>query len=468
MSESLAESQPGRTAIKPPATRGFSTNVALTLGARLIVLAAILGVSVIAARKLGPEGYGFLAVLSVMLALATQIGSAGLPSANTYFLSRDQGRLRRIAITSLKFGLLIGTGLAIALVMLARFRPSVFGDVPFALVVIAAGAIPFQLLTLLGLNLFLATGDIDRMNLLDAAGQVVLFLNAVFVLLLVNGNIATLVAANTIGAALIALVIVTIIARTIAGAATTGTSAEPHLLQQMVRYSFKFHIAIVVGVLIVRADLLLVNHFRGAAEAGPYAVASQIANTLLLLPAIISTLLFPRVAAEADPQAQFTARVTRHAALIMLIVCLVTALLSFLLPIVYGWSFSDATPLLLILLPGIYLYGIEAVLVQHFTGTGLPLMVPVFWLITLAFNLTLNFIFIPTFGAPAAAVISTLSYALIFLLVAIYFRRQTGIKLSEALVIKRGEISSLPAMVSGLCSRYRPGLSTAFPRRRQD
>src|SRR5207302_6614801 len=85
----------------------------------------------------------------------------------------------------------------------------------------------------------------------------------------------------------------------------------------------------------------------------------------------------------------------------------------------------DATNQLLILLPGVYLVGLESVLVQHFTGTGLPFAIPLFWLITMVLNVALNLTFVPVWGARAAALNSTLSYALIFVLVAVHFCRQT-------------------------------------------
>jgi len=45
---------------------------------------------------------------------------------------------------------------------------------------------------------------------------------------------------------------------------------------------------------------------------------------------------------------------------------------------------------------------------------------------TVAVNVGLNLAFVPAFGARAAAISSTVSYALIFFLVAAYFGRQTG------------------------------------------
>src|SRR5438045_1965350 len=119
--ESMSETLTGTGALEqqPLTTRRFSTNVALTLGTRLLILAASFGAGIIAARKLGPGGFGLLAVLNVIVALAVQFGCAGLPTANTYFLSRDRRLLRRISIISLTFSLFVGTILTVAIVILA-------------------------------------------------------------------------------------------------------------------------------------------------------------------------------------------------------------------------------------------------------------------------------------------------------------------------------------------------------------
>ena len=178
-----------------------------------------------------------------------------------------------------------------------------------------------------------------------------------------------------------------------------------------------------------------------------YAVASQVANLLMMLPGVIATLLFPRVASDPDPRGEFALRVTRHTSFLMLIICAVSAAGSLLLPLVYGVRFADAVVQLLILLPGVYLVSIESVLVQHFTGTGLPVAIPIFWLITLAVNLGLNLGFVPAFGARGAAVISTISYVLIFLFVAVYFCLKTDRTPSEILLLRNRELANLLSRV---------------------
>src|SRR6185436_21176803 len=96
------------------------------------------------------------------------------------------------------------------------------------------------------------------------------------------------------------------------------------------------------------------------------------------------------------------------------------------LPVIYGPQFSDATRLLLILLPGVYLMGLESVLVQHFNALGLPLAIPLYWLATLVLNLILVFALVPRYGAQGAAIASSISYAAIFGLVALHFHTSTG------------------------------------------
>src|SRR5207245_10000954 len=161
------------------------------------------------------------------------------------------------------------------------------------------------------------------------------------------------------------------------------------------------------------SGLWIVNHFRGPAEAGVYAVASQIATLLMLLPGVIATLLFPRVASSDDKHGVLAMRVTRYTSFLMAITCVATVPIAFALPLIYGASFTDATIQLLILLPGVYAISLESVLVQHFTGTGLPAAIPAFWIVTVVLSVGLNLLFVPRFGARAAAVNSTISYTLI-------------------------------------------------------
>ena len=406
------------------------------------MLASALGASIVVAWQLGAAGVGTLAVINVTIALGVQLGCFGLPSANTYFISRNRDDLGKAWANSLAFAIVAGGVIALGILIAAKLRPTAFGPAAAALIPIAAIALPFQLIMLLGLNVFLALGQITRFNITEGIAQLALLLNALVALALLHRGLPTLVLLNVAASVVVGLVIIAMV-RNAQEKATRSRWFDVSMFRRMIRYGLKFHIAIVSAIIIVRADLLLVNHFRGATEAGVYAVAGQMANLVLLLPAVIATLLFPRTSSEPDPQARLTMRVTRHTAFILLIVCLAAVPFSFLIPVIYGSAFQRSTLQFLILLPGVYFMGVESVLVQHFTGSGLPLTVPMFWIVVVICNLVFNLLLIPTYGATAAAIVSSFTYALIFALVAIYFRLKTGNNLSNALVMRPDEVRAL-------------------------
>lgn len=431
-----------KTSIDEPAFGSFVSGVALTFGTRVLMVAGVFGSGIIIARWLGPEGFGTYAVLNVTVALALQIGSVGLPSANTYFIARDRSTVGAIWTNAIAFALLVGFLLALSVIALAWVRPALFGGVSPRLLAIAAASIPFQLLFILGLNVLLALDRIRQLNLFDALLPVLVLVNVFIALMILRQQLMLLISLNTIAGIVLSLIMAGYVSRAIALRARPART-NLSLLRSMLAYGAKFYISIMAGTIILRADLLIVNHYRGPAEAGVYGIASQFSFLLLMLPGVIATLLFPRVAASQDRRGEFAVRVTRHTTLIMLLMCLASAVLAFVLPLIYGARFRDATVQLLILLPGIFLMGLESVLVQHFTGTGLPAAIPAFWIVTVIFNVALNLLTVPRFGARAAAVNSTLSYALIFILVAIYFRMKTGRGTAETFLLKADELRNL-------------------------
>src|SRR5207237_1006426 len=91
------------------------------------------------------------------------------------------------------------------------------------------------------------------------------------------------------------------------------------LFKRTLTYGLKFCIPLVAAIVIFRIDLLIVNHFRGAAEAGVYAVASQVANLLTMVPGVIAMLLFPRVAFTQDSRGELAFQVACQVSFLLLL-----------------------------------------------------------------------------------------------------------------------------------------------------
>lgn len=410
-----------------------------------------LGANLLIARWLGEAGLGTLAVINVTMAITLQLASLGLPNANVYFVARERTQLGPIWANSAVFGFLSGVTAVSFLALLIWFRPNLFGEVPPKLLFVSAAAVPVLFLTVIGLNLLLGLDRVGLFNIFDTLMNGVTFFSAVITLLLLGGGLTLMVYGSAAGTIAVGLAVSSVVFF-IWYRQSNHRPLLPswQLFYRTLRYGLKFHVSLVASLVLVRVDVLLVNHFNGTKAAGVYAAAAQLAGLLLLIPGVVSSLLFPRVASEADTSGAFAMRVTRHLAMLMFVGCILTVPVSFLLPVLYGVKFSGAVFLLWLLLPGVFLLGVESVLVQHFSGLGLPRWIPAFWIIALTVNIGLNLVFIPRFGAAAAAINSTIAYAIIFLLVADLFRRRTGNGWGKTFFMSRNDWREL---VSSLSSR---------------
>ena len=421
----------------------FARGAALTFATRFAMALNSFFVGIIVARHLGPAGLGIYTVLNAINSNAAQFGVAGPAAAATYYVARDRRWLAPTFANAILYSFSIGGALAVSILLWAIATPSFFGTIPPALLSLAVIAIPFQIFTLLALNLFLAIGRIERYSLLDLLGQSALLLNALLALALFQAGLMTLVFLNTLAVVATALFVAALLWRQLDRHERARWKPDLALLGRMARYGAKYHALMIASTLVLRADLFIVNWLRGAAEAGIYGVASQMALLLLMLPNVIGSLLFPRIAAAQDASGHMAATTSRNIAFIMFIICLGSVPVSLLLPYAYGAGFRASVAQFWLLLPGAYLLGLEMVLVQHFVGLGLPRAIPLFWLATLGVNLALNLLLVPRWGALGAAASSTVSYAFIFFLVALYFHRHTGLPFGEILLLRRRELVRL-------------------------
>jgi O-antigen/teichoic acid export membrane protein len=422
--------------------RRFSRHVAWTLAAKVAIAGSSLLSGIIVARWLGSSGVGVVAALSVVTMIAITFGGLGLPSSTTFLVARDTTKAKLALINAVVFSLLSGALMSGVIIMLAALRPQLFGDVPPRLLTVAAVALPAQMLSYISLAIYLGLEKIRSYNFIDLSLQAIILVNALFTLAILGFGLNELVIFGAAANIAAGLIIVALLARTLK--ATAGTwHIDADLLRETLRYGLRFLVAIAASTVILRGDLLIVNYFRGTGEAGVYAVSTQAATLLQMMPAVISTILFPRAASKQDASGALTCRVTRHATLIMFFVCLLAAPASFLLPMLYGPSFTAVPMQFLIMLPGVFLLGIETIQVQHFTALGLPRSIPFFWLATMAISIGLNIALVPRFGAIGAAAVSSVSYTIMFVLIATYFRKHTGRSFREAFVLTREEFRVL-------------------------
>lgn len=406
----------------------FSRRVIITLVCQIVGLACTVGTSVLTARWLGPTGQGTLALMAALTAITVQIGNLGLPAAIVFFLGRDPSRIRTVARLVIHLGLVLGTVLGLALLPLYDV---LWGQVPRGFALLAGLTTPFSLTVLLGASVFLSREHVlgyNVLNLLPRAGLLVL---TVLVLAVLERGLPAAAAVTflaPLGAAFIAIV------ATREWTGRLGLEIDPPgregegegegegkgegkgaLLRGMLCYGFRAYLASLLGFLVLKVDLLLVNAFRGAGEAGLYSVAVGLGNLLYMLPVAIGTYLFPKVASDPEDDGSFTSLVVRRTALGMAVLLGGTALVSpWIIELMYGPAFAPSVRAFVVLLPGVLALSLSTLLMQDLSGRGLPPVVYQAPALALALNVALNLWWIPCWGAAGAAGASSVAYGLMF------------------------------------------------------
>ena len=378
----------------------------------------VMGVMFVAvARYLGPQGQGTLSALVAFITIALQFGNLGLYASNIRFVCEDPKLFSKAASNSLTLGFTIGFILAILLTLSYLISPQIFEGIPFPLLIIYSFSIPFSLLTMLFQGLLLSVSDIFRYNILIIGRGLTLFFGVLSVIHF-NGTLTHIVYVLVLVEALFAFFYIL----SALHFAKFSISVDIPFIKKMAGYGFKVFLATQLTYLVLKFDIIMVNFFNGAFDAGVYSISSKAADVMKMVPETIALLYFPKAAALGDAARPFTKKVLYAVAALMFIICGVSFILvTPLTPILLGPHYLESILSSLILLPGIFFIGLEVVLMNYYAARGMPWDVVAIPFIGLTANVLLNIIFLPTHGFVAAAFTSSFSYFLMFTLLYVRF-----------------------------------------------
>jgi O-antigen/teichoic acid export membrane protein len=367
--------------------------------------------SVAVARALGPTGRGAVAVGLVLLALLMQLGSLGLATANPYFTARDRALAGPLVPAALWLAATIG-GVLIGLVTgLKWIAPSSVASLTWLQTALVVFALPAALAAIFLQSVLLGQGRTVAYN----AVQLTLSAISVAALLIiaVTGHLHT-------GLALVLLlaqypVSVLIYLRLLSSDTPLISLPDLGLLRQLVRFGLRSYASTVLSFLVIRLDLMLVNAYLGAKQAGLYSVAVVVAQAMYLFPVAVGLNILPRAARGAPAAA--TAQVFRIVATIYGLMCLVSVPLAApLIHWMFGTRFGPSVRMFYWLLPGIFALGMLVILGSDLAGRGYPRRATLIWAGGLAFNVVANMLLLPRYGTYMASLVSSVTYTGVLLL----------------------------------------------------
>lgn len=421
----------------------FVRNVSLTFITRIGILIVTLATSVIIARTLGPEGKGLYSLVVLVAFVVLHTTHLGIGSGSGYFLGRKGVSLELLAGSWFSISLVIGcVSLGLSLLVVPRLVLRLLPDVPVRLVIIALFSIPFALLAANMNALFRANNDFRRYNALAGVAPVSL-LAILSVLLFVYP-----------GSKIEAAVVAFLVAYVIAGLAAVGlimsvVKLRFHWVKGLMRKALAFgiqaHFASFLEYLSLRIDLVLINFFMQTEHVGFYTISVVLVEKIWIVPEVLSVVLHPRVAHSGDEEAnRLTSIVCRNTLVVTLLGCAgILVFGRFLIQFFYGDSFLPSVSPLYLLLPGVIATGLSRIIRSDMLARGYPRLI--FWsgLVALCTNVVLNVILIPRYGIDGAAVATSISYSLNFIILISAFTYLTGTSLISLLVLRSSDLGLL-------------------------
>lgn len=436
--------------------RSLGESILQTVFRYLVALAVGLGLSILLARILGPDGNGKYAVAILLPSLLSNFLNLGIGPANVYYVGRGSVSVRTALSSNLKLWLVLAGVGVVAAVLAIEFRADAwFPGVPEILLWLVVPAFPLALARMFCQSLLQGRQDFGRYNLALLVTPTSTLVLAAAAIWAMDFGVVGAIAAFTLGHAL---------GLAYSYSATTRISGgdggmSPGIYEKRaLSYGWRAHLANVLGFLNYRADLFLVNLLIAPAAAGVYVITIQIAERLWILSRSVSTVLLPRLSElhdEEDVRRQLTPLAARWVGILSTVAALVLAPLAPpLVDLLFGSEYAGAAEALQLLLVGVVAGAVARVLTNDIAARGRPELNMMTAGAVLVVNVVANVLLIPEFGINGAAGATAIAYLLHATLTVAIYSHLSGNRWWRPLLVGREDWTAIKALLeeAGLLS----------------
>ncbi len=374
-----------------------------TSGVRAYGLFSSLGVLIVTARLLGPEGQGILAGVTSWVGLFGALAYLSLGDVALHRAAQDgdQTWFPKTFGALLFFASALSVlAIAIALGVYWLTEGSAFGRLPLAALLLGFLGIPFVIWEKYAGSLLTALGEIRLYNKARVVGRTAgLVAVCVFLALLAWGVL------GAIGANLLAQITVSLV-----GFGLLWTRAGKKWIVDrkeagsLLRDGAKLHFNAIGVFLAGQSDILLLTYFSGKPEVGWYQLSQQLITVMLLVPEAALLIIYARMA-EVGPDRVWPEQKKLGLQLlgIMLALCgFAYYAAPWIIPLVMGRKFAESVPVFHRLLPALPGMAFSTFIANQWIGRGLFLQAS---FVTMGIGLTnaaLNYLLVPRYGMMGA------------------------------------------------------------------
>ncbi|MBM3286265.1 MAG: flippase [Candidatus Eisenbacteria bacterium] len=399
-------------------TFGFSrlvaTNIRVKAVSELIVKAGRVLLVIVAARVLGPEGFGLYAFAFAFGSILANASDFGLQM----FLSREVARAEspRAAVLGQAIRAKLGlTGCVLLLLAAAFFfYPRPIEDRAFVVLLTLVALLhswnELWNYFFRGIQSLREEAWLNILNMVVGTG--------LGILLLVGGKGITGLGIGLLAAEALTCMVALGLLRRHAGFAERAIEAPAG---KAIREAAPIGIAILLSILYFRINVLFLERMKGDEVVGAYSAAYKILESFMFLPAVFLAALFPAFAEATRRNLDQMRRVYRNSLRWMLLLATGIVAGSLLLAqpglrLLYGSAYAGAVPVLRTLSPAILFIFLNYALTHFLVALGGQKWNAIFAGACVLVNVCLNLALIPSLGGIGAAIATVATEGILFAL----------------------------------------------------
>ena len=396
-------------------------DVVKTTAIRVILIIIGLAFNIITARALGPANRGIYYFVCSLSMVIVQFSFLGLTSSNTYIVAKRKALLGKLASNSIIITLFVGGISSIVCALFYSFFSDESNYYQWFLLLMVPSSIFFTFAT----NLFVGISNIKLFNIYNLAYNALAFIFGVIGLLLYNSVISLLVASSLNG-----LIISIMLFCSLNKLCKIELKFNFKIFKSGFFYALKSYINTLFALLILRSQVFVLGYYCTDSEIGQYSIAAQLSETMIIMPQVISLILFPKLVTMATEQRWKIALKNSFICSFIMLFGALAAIL-FARPMIifcFGENYSPAVTYLLYMQPGIICLSFANILNQYLAAEGMPIHLSIVWFITLIISVITSILLVPNMGAIGSGISLSICYfslAIMVLIMCIYNNRKT-------------------------------------------
>ena len=372
-----------------------------------IFIAFIQGI--IIARYLLPEGRGIIAIYLAVINMLLPLSELGIKQSSSYFLSKMKYEINKIVNTQ-TITLIISSILTIILLSLIYSFKEL--DNFFILLLIFL-SIPLRIYISFTTAYGLSNREINKINIVQLILVISDFIFVVLFFMLFNLSVEYYFVSYFLSSLFAS--IYTFFWLKNSYKITLRINFKEYKEESLIilKKGITYALPLFVIGLNYSADLLILDFYVSKDLLGIYAIGVTLAVLIWQLPTILNLLIFS-YSVTTKNEKEFSLNLWNKSKLLMLalipITLVLTFLLKYLIPLLYGELFTRSFDVVLYLMPGVYFMIAFKLLNGDLAARGYPQVSFYIFSFGAVLNIILNIYLIPIFNIEGAAIASSISY----------------------------------------------------------